>query len=116
MPGWTRDTGGAGIFGHLDSCGDPVLAFSPDGARLYYSGLVCNFDKFPRQISGIAVAVSLDGGASWDPPVMVTSAATGNFFQDKEWITVGNDGTVYLTWTRFYQGPRGVSATSSRRS
>ena len=113
MPGWTRDTGGAGIFGHLDSCGDPVLAFSPDGARLYYSGLVCNFDKFPRQISGIAVAVSLDGGASWDPPVMVTSAATGNFFQDKEWITVGNDGTVYLTWTRFYQGPRGLGYIKS---
>lgn len=108
LPGWTRDTGGAGIFGHLDSCGDPVLAFSRDGSRLYYAGLVCNFDKFPRQISGVAVAVSLDGGASWDAPVMVSSAASGDFFQDKEWITVGNDGTVYLTWTRFYQGPRGL--------
>ena len=107
LPGWTRDTGGAGIFGHLDSCGDPVLAFSPDGARLYYAGLVCNFDKFPRQISGVAVAVSLDGGAHWDAPVMVDSRASGNFFQDKEWIGVGNDGTVYVTWTRFYQGPRG---------
>jgi hypothetical protein len=108
LPGWTRDTGGSGIFGHLDSCGDPVLAFSPDGGRLYYSGLVCNFDKFPRQISGVAVAVSLDGGATWDAPVMVSSAASGDFFQDKEWIGVGNDGTVYLTWTKFYQGPRGL--------
>jgi hypothetical protein len=113
MPGWTRDTGGSGIFGHLDSCGDPVMAFSPDGKRLYYSGLVCNFDKFPRQISGVAVAVSLDGGATWDPPVMVSSAATGNFFQDKEWISVGNDGTVYVTWTRFYQGPRGLGYIKS---
>jgi hypothetical protein len=108
LPGWTRDTGGSGLFGHLDSCGDPVLAFNADGSRLYYSGLVCNFDKFPRQISGVAVAVSLDGGAHWDPPVMVTSAASGDFFQDKEWIGVGNDGTVYVTWTRFYQGPRGL--------
>ncbi len=107
LPGWTRDTGGAGIFGHLDSCGDPVLAFSPDGKRLYYAGLVCNFDKSPRAISGVAVAVSLDGGASWAAPVMVSSGASSNFFQDKEWIGVGNDGTVYLTWTRFYQGPRG---------
>ena len=107
LPGWTRDTGGSGIFGHLDSCGDPVLAFSPDGARLYYAGLVCNFDKFPRQFSGVAVAVSLDGGAHWEAPVMVSSTASGDFFQDKEWIGVGNDGTVYLTWTRFYQGPRG---------
>ena len=108
LPGWTRDTGGSGLFGHLDSCGDPVLAFNRDGSRLYYSGLVCNFDKFPRQISGVAVAVSKDGGAHWDAPVMVTSAATGDFFQDKEWIGVGNDGTVYVTWTRFYQGPRGL--------
>jgi hypothetical protein len=113
LPGWTRDTGGSGIFGHLDSCGDPVLAFNSDGSRLYYSGLVCNFDKFPRQISGVAVAVSTNGGANWDPPVMVTSAATGDFFQDKEWIGVGNDGTVYLTWTRFYQGPRGLGYIKS---
>ena len=108
LPGWTRDTGGAGIFGHLDSCGDPVLAFNADGSRLYYSGLVCNFDKFPRQISGVAVAVSQDGGATWGAPVMVSSAASGDFFQDKEWIGVGNDGTVYVTWTRFYQGPKGL--------
>jgi hypothetical protein len=113
LPGWTRDTGGSGIFGHLDSCGDPVLAFNADGSRLYFSGLVCNFDKFPRQISGVAVAVSLDGGATWDEPVMVNSAATGNFFQDKEWIGVGNDGTVYVTWTRFYQGPRGLGYIKS---
>ena len=108
LPGWTPSTGGSGIFGHLSSCGDPVLAFSPDGGRLYYAGLVCNFDKFPRQISGVAVAVSLDGGAHWEPPVMVHSTASGDFFQDKEWIGVGTDGTVYLTWTRFYQGPRGL--------
>lgn len=113
LPGWTRDTGGSGIFGHLDSCGDPVLAFNSDGSRLYYSGLVCNFDKFPRQISGVAVAVSMDGGVRWDSPVMVTSAATGDYFQDKEWIGVGNDGTVYLTWTRFYQGPRGLGYIKS---
>ena len=113
LPGWTGSTGGSGIFGHLNSCGDPVLAFSPDGGRLYYAGLVCNFDKFPRQISGVAVAVSLDGGAHWDAPVMVSSAATGNFFQDKEWIGVGNDGTVYLTWTRFYQGPKGLGYLKS---
>jgi len=113
LPGWTGATGGSGIFGHLSSCGDPVLAFNGDGTRLYYSGLVCNLDKFPRQISGVAVAVSLDGGATWDLPVMVSSAATGNFFQDKEWIGVGNDGTVYLTWTRFYQGPQGLGYLKS---
>ncbi len=107
LPGWTRDTGGSGVFGLVDSCGDPVLAFSPDGTRLYYAGLVCNFDKSPRQISGVAVAASTDGGLHWAAPVMVGYGASSDFFQDKEWIGVGADGTVHLTWTRFYQGPRG---------
>ena len=44
---------------------------------------------------------------------MVDFNATGNSFQDKEWIGVGPDGTVYLTWTRFFQGPRGLSYLSS---
>ena len=108
LPGWTRSSGGAGAFSHLDSCGDPVLAFSPDGRRLYYTGLVCNFDKFPRTLSGVAVAVSSDGGASWSAPTMVDYRASGDFFNDKEWITAGPGNTVYLTWTKFYQGPRGL--------
>ncbi len=108
LPGWTPSTGGAGQFSHLNSCGDPVLAFSRDGSRLYYTGLVCNFDKFPRTMSGVAVAVSTDGGASWSQPTMVDYRASGDFFSDKEWITTGPGNTVYLTWTKFYQGPRGL--------
>lgn len=108
LPGWTRASGGQGVFSHMDSCGDPVLAFSRDGKRLYYSGLVCNFDKFPRQMSGVAVAVSTDGGHTWDSPTMVDYRATGDFFNDKEWIGTGPGDTVYLTWTKFYQGPLGL--------
>ncbi len=108
LPGWTRSSGGYGSFSHMDSCGDPVLAFSPDGKRLYYSGLVCNFDKFPRTMSGVAMAVSTNGGANWSAPTMVDYRATGNFFNDKEWITAGPGNTVYLTWTKFYQGARGL--------
>lgn len=44
---------------------------------------------------------------------MVAYNATGNFFYDKEWIGVGNDGTVYLTWTNFYQGPKGLGYLKS---
>ena len=109
LPGWTRSSGGAGDFSHMDSCGDPVLAFSPDGQRLYYTGLVCNFDKSPRTMSGVAVAVSTNGGASWSAPKMVDYRASSDFFNDKEWITAGPANTVYLTWTKFYQGPRGLS-------
>jgi len=108
LPGWTRSSGGSGDFSHLDSCGDPVLAFSPNGQRLYYSGLVCNFDKFPRTMSGVAIAVSTDGGASWSAPTMVDYRASGDFFNDKEWITAGPGNTVYVTWTKFYLGPRGL--------
>ena len=108
LPGWTRSSGGSGDFSHMDSCGDPVLAFSPDGARLYYAGLVCNFDKFPRTMSGVAVAASTDGGATWSLPTMVDYRASGDFFSDKEWIAAGPNNTVYVTWTKFYQGPRGL--------
>jgi len=113
LPGWTRASGGQGVFSHLDSCGDPVLAFSRDGTRLYYSGLVCNFDKSPRQMSGVAVAMSTDGGATWGAPTMVDYRATGDFFNDKEWITTGPGNTVVVTWTKFYQGPQGLGYLKS---
>ncbi len=109
LPGWTRASGGAGVFSQMDSCGDPVLAFSLDGTRLYYSGLVCNFDKFPRTMSGVAMAVSTNGGRTWSAPTMVDYRASTDFFNDKEWITAGPGSTVYLSWTKFYQGPLGQS-------
>ena len=114
LPGWTRDTGGTGVFSNLDSCGDPVLAFAPDGKRVYFAGLVCNFDG-PGNYqlrSGVAVAASTDGGATWGRPSMVAYTASGNFFQDKEWITVGPDGTVWVSWTRFEQTPNGKFGSS----
>jgi hypothetical protein len=99
LPGRTGATGGKGVFSRLGSCGDPVLAFGPDGT-LYYSGLGCNF-RAHSQASGLSVSVSHDGGLTWDAPQMVTFTDPNQFFNDKEWITVGSDGTVYVTWTRF---------------
>lgn len=109
LPGWTQDTGGAGRFANLDSCGDPVLAFSPDGKRVYFAGLVCNFaGPGNYQVrSGVAVAVSTDGGAHWSAPTMVAYVASGNYFFDKEWMTVGPDGTVWVSWTKFEQTANG---------
>jgi hypothetical protein len=107
LPGWTSSTGGKGVFAHLSSFGDPVLAFSSDGSRLYYSGLVGNSGYGGNQgLSGIAVAVSTDGGATWSAPRMVSYVASNNVFNDKEWMTVAPDGTVYLTWTRFFTDPK----------
>jgi len=112
LPGWTSISASKGVFTKTGCGGDPVLAFAPNGT-LYFASLTYNLDKFPRQMSGVAVSSSGDGGLHWSTPVMVDYNATGNFFQDKEWIGVGNDGSVYLTWTRFYQGPKGLGYIKS---
>jgi len=112
MPGWTNITLAKGQFIKTGCGGDPVMAFGPDGS-LYFAALTYNLDKFPRQMSGVAVSKSTDGGMHWAPPVMVSYNATGNFFYDKEWIGVSADGTVNLTWTKFYQGPKGLGYIKS---
>ena len=113
IPGWSAQTGATGVFATTGCGGDPVMAFGPDGT-LYFAGLTYDFSKYPaHQASGVAVSSSKDGGLHWSAPVMVDYTATGDFFNDKEWIGVGNDGTVYLTWTKFYQGPRGFGYIKS---
>jgi hypothetical protein len=99
LPGWTAATGGKGLFSRQSACGDPALAFAPDGT-LYYSGIVCS-DSPITLISGIAVAKSLDGGVHWSAPVMVSYNNAWAIFNDKSFMTVGPDGAVYVTWTRF---------------
>jgi len=99
LPGWTAVTGGKGVFARMENCGDPVMAFGPDGTA-YYSGLVCN-QKNAEFFSGVAVAKSVDGGMTWSLPVMVSFSNSPVIFNDKEWITVGPDGAVYVSWTRF---------------
>jgi hypothetical protein len=110
--GWTVFDGAKGQFVKTGCGGDPVLAFGPDGT-LYYAGLTFNLDKFPREMSGVAVAKSTDGGHTWQKPIMVSYNATGNFFYDKPWLSVSPDGTLNLTWTKFYQGPRGLGYVKS---
>ena len=107
MPGWDPATGGAGQFKHVQAGGDPVLAFAPDGT-LYYSALVYDFSVPNQTPSGVAVATSRDGGTTWSVPSMVYYEASNNFFNDKQWIAAGRDGTVYVTWTSFKSNrPRG---------
>src|SRR5205823_6520673 len=93
LPGWDPATGATGLFKHVQAGGDPVLAFAPDGT-LYYSALVYDFSYPNRTPSGVAVAASHDGGATWGAPVMVHYDAANNFFNDKEWIAAGAGGDV----------------------
>lgn len=112
LPGWDVATGGKGQFTHVSAGGDPVLAFGQDGT-LYFLALVYDFSFTNRTPSGVAVASSSDGGASWTAPVMVHYESANNFFNDKPWITAGAGGEVYVTWTHFNQGPHGAGYISS---
>ncbi len=111
LPGWDPATGGKGIFKQVQAGGDPVLAFAPDGT-LYYSALVYDFSFPNRTPSGVAVAVSRNGGVTWSPPAMVHYEAANTFFNDKEWITADAGGNVYVTWTLF-KGNNGHGYISS---
>ncbi|PYU21374.1 MAG: hypothetical protein DMG30_17825 [Acidobacteria bacterium] len=109
LPGLTAEMGGAGNFKLMDSAGDPVIAFSPDGVA-YYANIVFSRVSFP---SGVAVNVSFDGGQTWSKPNMVVFESAGNFFNDKDWIAAGPKGEVVVTWTRFSQGPHGAGYLAS---
>lgn len=113
LPGWDAATGGKGLFKHVQAGGDPVLSFAPDGT-LYFAALVYDFSFANRTPSGVAVAASHDGGATWSAPVMVHYESANNFFNDKEWIVAGAGGNVYVTWTLFNQGPHGAGYISSK--
>ena len=112
LPGWDTATGGRGLFMHVMAGGDPVLSFGPDGT-LYYVALVYDFSFPNRTPSGVAVASSRNGGFTWSTPTMVHYESANNFFNDKEWIAAGPNGTVYVTWTRFVQGAHGAGYVSS---
>jgi len=112
LPSWDPATGGTGLFKHVQAGGDPVLAFAPDGT-LYYSALVYDLSFPHRTPSGVAVAVSRDGGATWAAPVMVHFESGFTFFNDKEWIAAGAGGNVYVTWTLF-KGNSGHGYISSQ--
>ena len=100
LPGWDSFSGAEGLFKHVQAGGDPVLAFAPDGT-LYFTSLVYNFNFANRTPSGVAVASSRDGGATWSTPVMVHYEDANTFFNDKNWIAAGAGGNVYVTWTHF---------------
>lgn len=127
IPGYPKDTRPSPLTGHT-TAGDAVIAFAPDGTA-YYAGLA--FRRATVGGSGtlvggasltyidgasLFVARSRDGGTTWDQIVVpqigigaellaVTPAQVAliesMILHDKEWITVGPDGTVYMTWTAY---------------
>jgi hypothetical protein len=72
--------------------GDPVLAVAPNGTA-YFSQLGAD----AKGNSTVQVNRSTDGGITWSPGIVV-AIDPGS---DKEWMAVGPDGVVYVTWTSF---------------
>ncbi|HEY3288875.1 MAG TPA: sialidase family protein [Anaerolineae bacterium] len=109
LPGLTAETGGTGIFQKLDSAGDPVVTFSPDGVA-YYANIA--FSRV-SPASAVVVSTSRDGGRTWSGPSVAAFVSAANFFNDKEWIAAGPNGKVFVSWTRFNSGPQGSSYLAS---
>jgi hypothetical protein len=109
LPSLTAETGAAGQLMKVDSAGDPVVAFAPDGTA-YYANIV--FSRV-SPASGIVMSTSADGGATWSQPNVVAYTDAGNFLNDKVWMTAGPNGKVVVTWTRFNLGPKGASYLES---
>lgn len=81
-------------------CSDPVLAYAPDGSRVYYTYLDI---KLPSLDVDVLVSHSDDDGQSWSPPVVALDGVAGVVIFDKPWIATPLDASnfVYVTATRF---------------
>lgn len=104
---------------HLSTCSDPVLAYAPDGKRVYYAYMEIDLSTTLK----ILVSYSDDDGRSWTGPFVALSSAAGDY--DKPWIGTHvsthpnqpNRNWVYVTATRFdFAGPCHIDfARSSNR-
>lgn len=116
IPGITKYTNDPGVAGtgNYDFGGDPTIAFGPDGAAYY----AC-FGYQASSPFGVVLLLnrSYDGGRTWlkgdaaHPLTSVTSfqgngkaRGSNGQFGDHEAMTVGSDGTIYLTWAQFHGG------------
>jgi len=100
-------------------CSDPVLAYAPDGSRVYYAYMDIKFDFTPNSLTidlDILVSFSDNNGATWTGPVVALDgeptiiifdpfSVTPGFEYDKPWIGTHVDQSqstwVYVTATRF---------------
>jgi len=91
---------------HESECSDPVLAYAPDGSRVYYAYMDI---KFATQFD-VVVSYSDDDGKTWKGPVVALSTELHDY--DKPWIGThvpaggghggqGNSNWVYVSSTRF---------------
>jgi hypothetical protein len=115
-PFTTCSGGTAANNGAFERASDVWLSWGPDGV-LYQSALV--FDESDAR-NGLAVARSIDDGATWSTPVLVDLQPQTSFTHgdDKEAITADptRSGYVYLVWDRYSNQSPNYKQGSSQNS
>src|SRR5205823_12298958 len=114
IAGFTTDPTGDGT-GSGDFGGEPVVAFSADGATAFYACCTYRVSGVSSYKAQLLRSRSTDGGKTWlkgdkSEPLKVvaqwdasgiTKGSTGQF-QDRESIWVDpTDGRIYITWAQF---------------
>jgi len=114
IPGITRFTNDPDVpgTGDGDFGGDPAAAFAPDGTAYF----ACF--SYDGKSTMLYLSRSKDGGRTWlagahaipSEPLALVSAFNGQGiskgsngqFPDHEAMSVGADGTIYVTWAQFH--------------
>ena len=114
VPGITKYTNDPSVAGTglYDFGGDPAVAFDANGVAYF----ACfGYQGTPPYNVVLLLSRSFDGGRSWlagqpsEPLTQVsvfqgngvTKGSTGQF-ADHEAMTIGSDGTIYVTWAQFH--------------
>src|ERR687891_188595 len=97
--------------GTYQGIGDPAFAWAPDGSAVYYANIAFNRQANPDTghsafASSVVVSKSTDKGDTWTTSFVIEDDDP-SVFHDKEWIAVGPDGAVYVTWALFSFQPKG---------
>ena len=106
MPGLTRAVGGA-----WDRASDPVVAFGPDGS-VYVSALVFDATSCP---TGVTVSRSVDGGATFGPPVLVQKSTSRAYSDDKNWLVADTQPSSPFYGGCTSSGPRSCPPPAGSR-
>ena len=114
VPGITKYTNDPSVAGTglYDFGGDPAVAFDANGVAYF----ACfGYQGTPPYNVVLLLSRSFDGGRTWlagqpsEPLTQVsvfqgngvTKGSTGQF-ADHEAMTIGSDGTIYVTWAQFH--------------
>jgi len=87
----------------VDRAADPWLSFGPDSTVYASAGLIGFFPDPNQATTGVGVATSTDGGATWKHvQPLILERQSSRFYNDKPSITADprTPGTAYAVWDR----------------